>query len=156
MSKATENKNIHLIASAKHSHDGFVADVYKQCWKDICGYIRSVFGTGPPDPEDVAQNAFVKFAALNDPKKIKNPHAFLIKVARNIVLDHYKSHKIRSAHLEQIAKDHQSIDAIFDDLTPERVILGEEEFKLLRKTLANMSAKRREFFILQRVHGLSY
>lgn len=133
-----------------------LVDIYHTSWPRLCAYLRKTFGAGPPDPEDVAQTAFCKFAALEDPHAIKNPHAFLITTARNIVFDHYKKAKTRHTHLQNITDDLSAGHNAFDDLTPERVILGKEECNILRHTLKSMSEKRRELLILHRIHGMSY
>ncbi|MCG8507580.1 MAG: sigma-70 family RNA polymerase sigma factor [Sphingomonadales bacterium] len=136
--------------------DGFLGDVYRRFWSDLCRYVHGTFGSGPPDPEDVAQTAFTKFAALDAPHAVRNPKAFLITTARNIVLDHHKVAKSRNGHLKQIAEDGKTIHADLDDLTPERVLLGKEELGVLRQVLERLPKKRRELLLLQRVHGLSY
>jgi len=51
--------------------------LYARHWGELCHYIKKHFGAGPPDPEDVAQEAFVKFAAVNDREAIDNPRAYL-------------------------------------------------------------------------------
>ncbi|PHZ83573.1 RNA polymerase sigma factor [Paremcibacter congregatus] len=134
----------------------FLTEVYYNCQTDLCAYIRKTFGGGPPDPEDVVQTAFCKFAALEDPYAIRNPHAFLLTTARNIIFDHHKKAKTRNNHLRQVAEDRAAEFRLFDDLTPERVILGKEECDILRRALKNMSKKRRELLLLHRVHGMSY
>ena len=113
--------------SAVLDRDGFLCAVYRGCWNDLCRYIRKTFGSSPPDPEDVAQTAFTKFAALDDLHGVRNPKAFLITTARNIVLDHHRIEKARRGHFRQIADDGTTINADLDDLTPERVLLGKTE-----------------------------
>lgn len=54
-----------------------LGQLYHRYWGDICRYINSTFGSGPPDPEDVAQSVFVNFFSLDNPEAIENPRAFL-------------------------------------------------------------------------------
>lgn len=143
-------------ASDRFDRDGFLADIYKGYWRDLCRYVKKTFGAGPPDPEDVVQMAFTKFAALENPHTIRNPRAFLLTTARNIIFDHHKTVRSRNHHLRQIAEDGQVIGAATDTLTPERVMLAKEEVSHLRQALEDMPEKRRELLLLQRVHGLTY
>jgi hypothetical protein len=32
--------------------------LYASCWAELCSYLKRTFGVGPPDPQDVAQQAF--------------------------------------------------------------------------------------------------
>ena len=104
----------------------------------------------------MAQTAFAKFAALENLHAVRNPRAFLFRTARNIVIDHRKIARVRNGHLKQISDDGKAIDAQFDDLTPERVLLAKEKLGILRRVLEQMPEKRRELFLLQRVLGMSY
>ena len=49
--------------------------LYRRHWAELCGYIVKTFGYGPSEVEDLAQAAFVKFAALDDSAEIRNPRA---------------------------------------------------------------------------------
>jgi DNA-directed RNA polymerase specialized sigma24 family protein len=70
--------------------------IYRQHWDEICRYVRRSFGAGPPDPEDVAQAAFARFAALDVEVQVANPRAFLFRTAHNIAIDARRSGSGRS------------------------------------------------------------
>lgn len=55
--------------------------IYRQYWSELCNYVLKTFGAGPPDPEDVAQAAFAKFAALENTDNIENKRAYLYSTA---------------------------------------------------------------------------
>ena len=80
----------------------------------------------------------------------------MFRTAHNIVIDHRKIARTRNGHLKQISEDGRTIGALFDDLTPERILLAKEKFGILRRVLEHMPEKRRELFLLQRVLGMSY
>jgi DNA-directed RNA polymerase specialized sigma24 family protein len=44
--------------------------LYAQYWAELCSYVRKRFGPGPPEPEDIVQEAFIRFAALDDADRI--------------------------------------------------------------------------------------
>lgn len=138
--------------SVKFDRARLLDNTYQRCWKDLCRYIRSNFGAGPPDPEDVVQQAFVQFAALDDPASIRNPKAFLCRTAHNIAVSDKRRAQTRHRNFTALKHD---LDQ-GDDLTPERAVMGKDELRLIKGTLEAMPRKRRRLLLLHRVHGLSY
>ncbi len=57
---------------------GRVAELYRQYWHELCAWLYAQFGAGPPEPEDVAQQTFVKFADLQGKCQIENPKALVL------------------------------------------------------------------------------
>jgi RNA polymerase sigma factor (sigma-70 family) len=123
--------------------------LYARHWTELCHYIRRQFGVGPPDPEDVAQETFLKFAALENRHTIDNPRAYLYRTAHNVLIDERRRLALR--------KGGGDIEAlgISDDRTPERVLVGEQRLDVLKRTLLAMPEARRRSFLLNRLHGLS-
>jgi RNA polymerase sigma-70 factor (ECF subfamily) len=124
--------------------------LYARHWGELCLYIKKHFGTGPPDPEDVAQEAFMKFAAIPDRGAIDNPRAYLFRTAHNVLVDEHRRRALRLTDLSVTA-----MDAVSDDRTPERVLVGQERLQILSRSLRAMPAPRRRSFLLNRLQGLS-
>ena len=67
---------VFLRNGQNHSDNtGFLEDMYRRYWYEICHYLRAKYGDGPPDPEDIAQVTFTKFATYQTPEHIRNPRA---------------------------------------------------------------------------------
>jgi RNA polymerase sigma-70 factor (ECF subfamily) len=130
-----------------------LADLYRVHWKGLCGYVRAQFGPGPPEPEDVAQAAFIRFAAA-DPSHIENPRAFLYATARHLVIDHHRQAQRASAH-EHATQSAAAENPLYE-LSPENVLLQAERFRILARALERMPLKRRRLVLLNRFEGLSY
>ncbi len=130
-----------------------LSDLYSSHWKGLCGYLRAQFGAGPPEPEDVAQSAFVKFAAA-DPSRIDNPQAFLYATARHLVIDHHR-HALRGRRYEKQLETTAPENSLYE-LTPENVLLQTERFAILEQALQGMPPKHRRLVLLNRFEGLSY
>lgn len=130
--------------------------LYKEYWHELRRHIASRFGAGPPEPDEVAQIAFTRFAALENPHSIENPWAFLVRTAQNVVIDHARRAGLEAQHWRQAAADSKNTGAALDDRSPEFVLLVQEEIRLLREKLAAMPEVRRRLLLLQRVEGLSY
>lgn len=128
--------------------------LYLDHFAELCRTVRRKYGAGPPEPEDVAQAAFAKYAALPDRDRVENPRAFLFRMAHNIVVDEKRLQDRRAAHAsdEQYRQEGEGRA----DFSPERVFIGKEEFLLVEAALKAMPARDRRLFLLHRVEGLSY
>lgn len=124
--------------------------LYARHWGELCLYIKKHFGPGPPDPEDVAQDAFMKFAAIDDRDSIDNPRAYLFRTAHNVLVDEHRRLVLRRANPADT-----EARPVSDDRTPERVLVGRERLEILTRSLRAMPAARRRSFLLNRLQGLS-
>jgi RNA polymerase sigma factor (sigma-70 family) len=124
--------------------------LYARHWGELCHYIKKHFGPGPPDPEDVAQDAFMKFAAIDDREAIDNPRAYLFRTAHNVLVDEHRRLALRRANPADT-----EAQLVSDDRTPERVLVGQERLDILTRSLRAMPAARRRSFLLNRLQGLS-
>jgi len=128
--------------------------LYRAHWADLCAFIRWKFGGGPPDPEDIAQAAFLRLAAMPEPEAIQNPFAFLGRVASNLVLDDIRRGRARARSIHEL----RLAGGGERDERPccERELIGREDMALVIERLKAMPATRRRVLILNRVHGLSF
>lgn len=123
--------------------------LYARHWAELCHYIKKHFGPGPPDPEDVAQDAFMRFVAIEDRHAIDNPRAYLFRTAHNVLVDEHRRLALRASPVATEARSGS------DDRTPERVLAGQEQLGILARTLRAMPAARSRSFLLNRLQGLS-
>ena len=124
--------------------------LYARHWGELCHYIKQRFGPGPPDPEDVAQDAFMKFASIDNREAIENPRAYLFRTAHNILVDEH-----RRLALRRVGPSDTKAQPVSDYRTPERVLVGRERLDILRVSLREMPMTRRRSFLLNRIRGLS-
>jgi RNA polymerase sigma factor (sigma-70 family) len=134
------------------SDDGDLDRLYRQYRDYVRRYIGRAFGPGPPDPEDVVHAAFEKFAMIEDRTAIANPQAFLVKSARNYVLDQRRRQKVRAdfADMSVVAGSDR------DELDAERVLSAKERWAILERTIRTMDARHQQVLVMNRIHGLSY
>jgi RNA polymerase sigma-70 factor (ECF subfamily) len=133
---------------------GFLDDIYQDYWPELCRYINKTFGAGPPDPEDIVQQAFVNFAMHENSHGIANPRAYLYRTARNIAVDHERRVQ-RHNRLQRLACPAPD-EEFTDDFDPERVLMGRGELKILEAAINSLSDRDRTFFLLNRLEGLSF
>src|SRR5262249_2149628 len=127
--------------------------VYSRYWRELCTYVERKFGKGPPDPEDVVQLAFMKFAHFTAENLIENPRAFLYATVRNVVFDYRRRTRVSDAYARDIEQGHAD-DAPYE-ISPERVLLDRERLKLFAQALTRMPGQRRRMVLLNRFEGLS-
>jgi RNA polymerase sigma-70 factor (ECF subfamily) len=127
---------------------------YRRYWTELCLHIRKTFGSGPPEPEEVAQGAFARFAALTQPRAVENPRAFLYRCAHNIVMDHRRRDAVRLRLSAQAALLGPGDEAA--TLDGERVLSAKERLAIVEAAVRAMEAKRRKVLIMHAIHELNY
>ncbi len=132
-----------------------LSDLYGRHRAELIAFIRAKFGPGPPDPEDVAQQAFANFAALEGRTAVLNPRAFLYRTAHNIATNHRKHDRIGRRFLEPAPRSGEVHEAR-DDFNPETMLSDREQCRLLEDAIRAMPAQRRSYLLLNRIDGLSY
>jgi RNA polymerase sigma factor (sigma-70 family) len=132
-----------------------LSDLYGRYRNELVAFIRQKFGSGPPEPEDVAQQAFANFAAVGPNETIANPRAFLYRTAHNIVINDRKHDRVGRRFLES-NPDPTEICEARDDFDPEAVLVSGEQFRLIEQVIRDMPQKRRQSLLLSRLEGLTY
>ncbi|MGD9724728.1 MAG: RNA polymerase sigma factor [Pirellulales bacterium] len=140
--------------SAKLREVPLLSLLYERHRSELVRYARRTFGSGPPDPEDVAQAAFTHFAALAQPELVENPRAFLYRSARNFVIDQNRRALVRT----QAARrgDLARVGEAADELDAERVLDGRERLHIIEGAIREMPRLKRDALILHRIEELSY
>lgn len=128
--------------------------LYHYHYGALAASIRKVFGDGPPDPDDVAQEAFRRLLERDDLSGIGNLPAFLWRTARNLVLSEKRSLKRRSKYDFEIEHLYFALES--PDSDPESILDVKEQLLIIRRVLDNMSDRRRKALLWHRVDGLNF
>lgn len=128
-------------------------DFYRGYAPQLSATIRKIYGDGPPDPDDVAQEAFHRIMERGDLSSIRNLKAFIWRTARNLVLKDKRLREMRSRHDFEVEQIYFPLRG--DDSTPERIISAKQQLKTINDVLRTMPEKRRRAFVLHRLEGLS-
>jgi RNA polymerase sigma factor (sigma-70 family) len=145
-----KDANVAGKAEAPRDRPGFVEELYRNHFADLCRTLRRIYGNGPPEPEDLAQQAFEKITRLKSLDYIENPRAFLFKVAINL--------GVKSLRRIQLARDYfteqLSLPGVgLEEIDPSRVYRSREQIRALEGAMARLSDKQREIVIRNRFHG---
>ncbi|MEM9881032.1 MAG: sigma-70 family RNA polymerase sigma factor [Pseudomonadota bacterium] len=130
-----------------------VRSLYQQHSRILISALRKDFGDGPPDPEDIAHQAFEKLLARPKLSDVSDIPGFLWRTARNLVLTDKRSQSVRARHsytVEQLNVAQQGSVS-----TPEIVFSAKQQLELINAVLLAMPSTRRRIFMMHRVDGLT-
>jgi RNA polymerase sigma factor (sigma-70 family) len=128
--------------------------LYRTHFTELVAHVRAAFGSGPPEPEDAVQTAFMKFARLQDRSGVANPRNFIFISAQNIIFDHRRMAKTANAYIaEQLALDSE---LALEQITPERVVVARERFSILTAAMRRLPQKQQVLLAMSRLEGKTY
>lgn len=119
----------------------------------MCGWLRRRYGAGPPDPEDIAQDAFVKLSQVDDFDAIADPRAYLYTIAAHLALS-----GIRWLGRTRDYIDHElgATGQQLDELTPAHIADSRERFEIVLAHMQTLSDKQRQIILRSRIGGQTY
>lgn len=146
-----ERPKLRIVGEAVwRDHPAYPA-VYAREWRDLCAFLRARFGPGPPDCEDVAQQAFFKLGEQTAARQLESPRAFVFRIAINLMHDARRQLRRASAALGDSAGL-----AADEDPGLERALIAKQQVRLLRKVLAGLPERHRQYLTANRMDGLSF
>lgn len=125
---------------------------YTDDWQDLCLFLRTRFGSGPPEPEDLAQQAFVKLGERPADREHESPRGFVFRVAINLARDALR-HQRRASQVVTT-----SASALEPDAEPdaERALIAKQELVVLNRVVEGLPLRHRRFLAANRVAGQSF
>jgi len=130
-----------------------LAGLYHRYWAELTAYARRTFGAGPPEPEDIVQGAFARYAAMDEDARVANPRAFLYRTAHNIVMDYRRREAVRARLSDQVALLDVSEGPA--NLDAERVLSARQRLAIVDAAVRAMEPRRRKVLIMHAIHGLN-
>ncbi len=119
--------------------------IYKEMKEKLIRYVKGIIRDRDIS-EDIVQDTFIKF--YENMEKVKYPHAFLYKVARNRSIDYLRKRKNK----EEVSLDDEK-HSLYLQKNPVKFYLFK---KKLEEEIENMPEIFKEIFILRDINGYSY
>jgi len=115
---------------------------------------RAVLGMVPPrEVEDIVQETYVRACQMGNTGKIREPQAFLFKVARNLALDYIKCANTRLVVSVENLDEPGGVDSRrLNDETFDKVV-SNDEFSEFCDAVRQLPPQRRRAFVLKKVYG---
>jgi RNA polymerase sigma factor (sigma-70 family) len=132
--------------------DAQATTYFREHAEPVFRYIVGVFGL-EHDAEEVTQEAFLRlYLALKDRKQIESPRAWIIMVARRLMLDRLKHDRCKAGR--RFTGTPELAEAVCDPApTPEAALVHRRRKAALRKAVRALSEVEREC-LLGRAEGL--
>ncbi|HOY76408.1 MAG TPA: RNA polymerase sigma factor [Hyphomonadaceae bacterium] len=127
--------------------------LYRAYASALIAWLRRRYGGGPPEPEDVAQAAFLRFAGLASADHIEDERAFLFTIAANLAVSGIRK---RCSGEAFIAAELATMGGETEKITPERVYASKARFKRLSVAFAALSERQKDMVIRCRIRGQTY
>lgn len=129
-----------------------MTQLFQQHWTGLCGFLYRLYGAGPPEPEDVAQEAFSVLSGLKDSSHIEQPKAFLYKVAINIALKARRTNQQMPIRLPV-----ETLDLLLSDAAdPEQQLQQQQGLQQIATAIAGLTEKQRFILLASRIQGKTY
>lgn len=122
--------------------------IYRTYWGDLRRYIARRFRGGSAEPDEIAQAAFARLAAVEDVGRLRDPRGYLFTIACNLAIDHQRRQGHRNA-VHGAMPEGETVAS--PEPSPERVLLEKERFAVFEQALRAMPKMRRRIFLLVRV-----
>lgn len=105
----------------------------------------------PEEAEELVQEAYARLFALDDWSSIANPHAFTMRIIRNLAIERFRRAEV--VRIDQSAAI-ASLDIADHAPTPDVVAMDRSELHRVAEVMQDMPPRMREAIYLRRIEGL--
>jgi RNA polymerase sigma factor (sigma-70 family) len=135
-----------------------ITHIVEQLQAPLRSFIRGRIGSRE-DTEDLLQELWFQLSKKLDQEKLDDPKAWLYRVARNKIIDHYRRQPLDWLEEYYYAEDEEEgyeNDAIFaTDQTAEDIFMQTQFWEELYEALEELPEKQREVFVLHEMEGIT-
>lgn len=103
------------------------------------------------EAEELVQEAYARLFALEDWAGIANPHAFTLRIVRNLAIERFRRAEV--VRLDQSAILH-TLEVADQEPTPDIVAMDRSELRHVANVMQDMPPRMREAIYLRRIEGL--
>lgn len=105
------------------------------------------------DVDDLVQETFMKAHKVSDWKDVKNPEAFLVRIAGNAYHDHIRK---ESRNIADCSTDATMAEVEANQPTPEHTVSMKQQIKELEMVVNSLTPRVKQSLILIRILNVSY
>jgi RNA polymerase sigma factor (sigma-70 family) len=108
------------------------------------------------DVEDLVQQVFLRLSQHPHIGAIENPDAYIFQTAANTLKDHARRDGVRRRYVVEAAHGAEKSIDWHSDISPERVLQGEQSIAQLASALRALPERTRDVFVLRCFEGLKH
>ncbi|GAB5481261.1 MAG: RNA polymerase sigma factor [Parasphingorhabdus sp.] len=132
-------------------HDG-LEELFSQFRVPLEKYFRKrVYNQNEVD--DLVQDVFYRLTSRTDSTKLERPEAFIFQIAANLLRDKARREATKRSFAKHLSDQNENA---FEELSPERVLLGKEKVVALKNALNELPERTRNVFLLHRFEEFKY
>ncbi len=132
-------------------HDG-LEELFSQFRVPLEKYFRKrVYNQNEVD--DLVQDVFYRLTSRTDSTKLERPEAFIFQIAANLLRDKARREATKRSFTKHLSDQNENA---FEELSPERVLLGKEKVVALKNALNELPERTRNVFLLHRFEEFKY
>ncbi len=131
----------------------FIEEIYRKYWSPLHGFLKKQL-LNDAEAADVAQDAYLRMAALDKPEELEQPRAFLYKTARNLLIDRARANATRTRHREAECSQHAQNPLLAPSV--EEQAAANEALGVLGAAIESLPPRRRQVFVLHKLHHMSH
>ena len=105
------------------------------------------------EAEDLVQDVFYRLSTRTDQAVLERPEAYVFQIAANLLRDRARREATKRAFTKQLTDQKENA---FEELSPERVLLGKQKVVELKKALNELPERTRSVFLLHRFEEFKY
>lgn len=125
-----------------------IGTLYADSIDTLIVQLRARFGSGPPEPEDVAQTAFSQLVRRGDWQSIDDPGAFLFRAANNVAISEMRALGVRKRHADELQRQKNGDQGSVSN--PESVLSNRDLLDRVSQVIENLPDKQRRIFEMRR------
>ena len=136
------------------SRETLIAELDRRFRLPLISYFRRRVSSGS-EAEDLTQDVFERVLKVTNHASIANAEALIFRIAVNLLRDRARKEVTRGGEQSLTAENIVAIaDALTEDLSPERVVLGESALESVLAALEELGERTRAIFYLYRLENL--
>ncbi|GHS95214.1 DNA-directed RNA polymerase sigma-70 factor [Bacteroidia bacterium] len=145
-----ESEEIELLSLVKEEDQHAFTSLFHAYKDKLLGFLLPITGSRE-ESEDIVQDVFMKiWQDRKNAAKIKNPNAYIFKIAQNQMIDNLRKFSREKISLSDIETDVEESNAKPDN------ILFEKECRLLFQNAVNqLSSQQKKIYQYHREQGIS-
>ncbi len=131
----------------------YVDQLYRDHRTWLHQWLRKKIG-GSEHAADLVQDTFIKILQTRDELfRIKEPRAYLVTIARNLMIDQVRRKRIEQAYLDELSQMEYILDTI---PSPEDQLQIIQAIDQICQALSSVSEKAQRAFVLHYFEGLTH
>jgi RNA polymerase sigma factor (sigma-70 family) len=131
--------------------DRALEDAYRRYHKHVLAFVASKISCRET-AADLTQDAYIRFLCAKRQDDIRDMRSYLLRIASNLVIDHYRAQNAQSA-----PKEVYEISSMSDQLQTDEDVEGETvrkaEVVQVRRAVEGLSSGCQRIFWLSRLYG---